>query len=83
MKKNKNIRTCLYSNKQYEKNCLVRLVKKDGQLIVDQKQNLLGRGYWLKLSEQALNDPKLITILSKRTKSSVNQDLINQLRKIY
>lgn len=82
MKRNKGLRTCLYSNKQYERKDLVRLVKKDDKLIVDQKQNLLGRGYWLKLSKQALDDPKLITILSKRTKSSVNEDLINELRRL-
>ena len=82
MKRSKGLRTCLYSNKQYERKDLVRLVRKNDQLIIDHKQNLLGRGYWLRLSKQALDDPKLITILSKRTKSSVNQDLINELRKL-
>ena len=40
-----------------------------------------GRGYWLKLTPQALNDPKLLSILSKRTKCSVDPDILKEIHK--
>lgn len=80
--KNKSYRTCLISNKQYERDLLVRLVKINNKLVVDPKKNKPGRGYWLKIDKNVLSDPKLITILSKRTKSSVDENLINDLRKL-
>lgn len=82
MTTNKNKRTCLYSNKQYDKEHLIRLVKQNGKLVIDIKKNMLGRGYWIKLTNNCLSDPKLITILSKRSKSSVDQNLIEQLKEL-
>lgn len=80
---NKNQRTCLYSNKQFNKDQLIRLVKQNGKLVVDIKKNMLGRGYWIRLTKECLSDPKLITILSKRTKSSVDQKLIETLKELF
>ena len=79
---NKSLRTCLYTNKQYPRQELIRLVKVNGKLTIDLNKNMQGRGYYLKLSDQTLNDKKLVTILSKRTKSSVDEDLIGQLKSI-
>lgn len=75
-------RTCLYTNKQYDKKELIRLVKENDKLVIDHKQNKLGRGYWLKLTKQMFDDPKLMMILSKRTKSSIDEKLITELRKM-
>ena len=79
---NKSLRTCLYTNKQYPRQELIRLVKVNGKLTIDLNKNMQGRGYYLKLSNEALNDKKLITVLSKRTKSSIDEDLIQQLKSI-
>lgn len=72
-------RTCLYCNKQYNKEQLVRFVKFNGSLIIDKEKTMPGRGYWLYVSSQALKDPKLIQILSKRTKCSINANIVKEL----
>ncbi len=78
-RKNRGLRTCLYSNKHYDRQELIRFVKVNNKLVIDTQQNKPGRGYWLKPTDQALNDPKLALILSKRTKCSVSEDLIKDL----
>lgn len=80
-RKNKGLRTCLYSNKQFTRQEMIRLVKVNGQLMIDHKKNMPGRGYWLKLTNQAIKDPKLFQILSKRTKCSMNDAFIKELTK--
>ena len=79
-RKIKGLRTCLYCNKQFPRQELIRLVKVNNKLVIDLKQNLPGRGYWIKPTDQALQDPKLAFILSKRTKCSVSEDLIKELK---
>ena len=79
-KNNKGLRTCLYTNKQYERQELIRLVKVNYKLVIDHNHNLPGRGYWLKITDQALNDPKLTHILSKKTKCSVSLEIIKELK---
>lgn len=80
-RKNKGLRTCLYSNKHFERQEMIRFVKIDKNLIIDANQTLPGRGYWLKPTDQAMNDAKLIQILSKRTKCSVKPELIEEIRR--
>lgn len=79
-RKNKGLRTCLYCNKQFARQELVRLVKVNSKLVIDKKQNMPGRGYWIKPTDKALQDPKLTFILSKRTKCSVSEDLVKELQ---
>lgn len=78
-RKNKGFRTCLYCNKQFARQELIRFVKVNNKLILDKKQNMPGRGYWLKPTSQALSDPKLFNILSKRTKCSVDPDILKEI----
>lgn len=80
-RKNKGLRTCLYSNKHYERQELIRLVKVGNKLVIDDKQNKPGRGYWLKITDQLLTDPKLLTILSKKTHCSVDENILKELTK--
>lgn len=75
-----SVRTCLYSNKEYPKQELIRFVKVKNKLVIDKEQNMLGRGYYLKITEQVLKDPKLIQILSKRTRTNVTEELIKDLQ---
>lgn len=79
-RKNRGLRTCLYSNKQFARQELIRLVKVNNKLVIDTKKQMPGRGYWLKVTDKALNDPKLTLILSKRTKCSVSEDLIKEIK---
>jgi len=81
-KRNKvqSFRTCLYTNKQFPKEELIRLVKVDNKLVVDKTNRILGRGYYIKVTDQVLKDPKLIQILSKRTHTKVDIQLINDLK---
>ncbi|MCQ2956414.1 MAG: YlxR family protein [Mycoplasmoidaceae bacterium] len=44
-RKNKGLRTCLYSNKHFDRQELIRLVKVNNKLVIDKKQNMPGRGY--------------------------------------
>lgn len=79
-RKNKGLRTCLLCNKQFARQELVRLVKVNNTLVIDKDQNLPGRGYWIKLTDQSIKDPHLTSILSKRTKCSVDSDFIKELQ---
>lgn len=82
LNKNNCLRTCVYSNQTYPKTELVRLAKVNGKLIVDTKQNMLGRGYWIKLTPQAISDTKFLTIISKRCKTTPSSDLLDQLKQL-
>ena len=42
---NSSIRTCLYTNKQYPRQDLIRLVKVNGKLTIDLNKTKPGRGY--------------------------------------
>jgi len=81
VRNNKSVRTCLYTNKQFDRQELTRLVKINNKLVVDAKGNMLGRGYWLKVTESALADPKLLQILSKRTHCSLDEEFLKELKK--
>ena len=81
LNKNNCLRTCLYSNQVFPKQELIRLVKSNNKIVIDHKQNMLGRGYWIKLTTQALSDPKLIAILSKKCKTKIDPALIDELKK--
>ena len=81
-KNNQSIRTCLYCNKQFNKQDLIRLVKVNNKLVIDLKHNMSGRGYYLKLTDQALKDPRLLSILSKKTRTSINNELLNQFKQM-
>lgn len=81
LRKNKSLRTCLYSNKQFDRQELIRLVKVGNNLVIDKTKKMPGRGYWLKINDQALNDPKLINILSKKTRCSVSTEFLEDLKK--
>jgi len=81
VKKINSIRTDLYTNKQFDKSQLTRLVKVNNKLVVDKLGNKLGRGYWIKVTDTCLKDPKLLTILSKRTKCSLDESFLKDLKK--
>jgi len=72
-------RTCLLTNKKYDKSQLIRLVKVDNELTIDKSQTMPGRGYWIHYDAEALKNPKTVQILSKRLRTKVTQDLINRL----
>lgn len=76
-----SVRTCLYSNKKYPKEELIRFVKVNNKLVIDKQHKMLGRGYYLKITPQVLKDPKLIQVLSKRTHTKVTEELIKDLTK--
>jgi len=80
-KKINSVRTDLYSNKQFNMDQLTRLVKVNNKLVVDSNKKMLGRGYWIKVDDTSINDPKLLTILSKRTKCSLDETFLEQLKK--
>lgn len=80
LRKKNSLRTCLYTNKQFDRQELTRLVIVNGKLTVDHSKKMPGRGYWLKVTQETLNDPKLITILTKRTKSYIDPNFIEDLK---
>jgi len=76
-----NSRTCIYSNKQYPKDQLLRIVKRGNKLEIDLKQNQSGRGYYIHVTPEIFKDNKLSLIISKRTRCTISSQFIEELQK--
>lgn len=46
-KQNYNFRKCIIKNKKFPKSALIRICVNDSKLVIDNNQNLPGRGYYL------------------------------------
>lgn len=82
-KKNKpiNIRTCIVTNEKFEKNQLIRIVIKDGNVSIDLDGNKQGRGYYIQPKLDVLNKAIERKIFQRKAKISLQAQLIEQLKK--
>lgn len=77
----KNIcyRTCLLTRKKQHKLNLIRFVKNsDNCLIIDEKQTIKQRGFYLS-KDRSLINKDLPVVLAKKTRTKINLNLLDQL----
>ena len=72
-------RTCLLTRKKQPKLDLIRFVKNsDNCLIIDEKQTIKQRGFYLS-KDRSLINKDLPIILAKKTRTKINLNLLDQL----
>lgn len=78
-KKNYNCRTCLITNKKYHKSELIRICKVNDKLVIDKQRNILGRGYYLSKNIKDFDPIVIKKKLEKKTGTTVDTNLLNEL----
>ena len=72
-------RTCLLTRKKQHKLNLIRFVKNsDNCLIIDEKQTIKQRGFYLSKDRRLINQD-LPMVLAKKTRTKINLNLLDQL----
>lgn len=72
-------RTCLLTRKKQHKLNLIRFVKnRDNYLIIDEKQTIKQRGFYLSKDRNLINKD-LPIVLAKKTRTKINLNLLDQL----
>ena len=72
-------RTCLLTRKKQHKLNLIRFVKNsDNCLIIDEKQTIKQRGFYLS-KDRSLINKDLPVVLARKTKTKINLNLLDQL----
>ena len=72
-------RTCLLTRKKQHKLDLIRFVKnRDNYLIIDEKQTIKQRGFYLSKDRNLINKD-LPIVLAKKTRTKINLNLLDQL----
>ncbi len=78
--KKKVLRTCVVSKEVCEKKDLVRIVRTpEGEVKVDLKGKLNGRGAYLKLDLDIINMAKKTKALDKKLETEVNDEIYEEL----
>ena len=75
-------RMCILTRQKKPKTELIRLVKKDGQIIVDEKQKMSGRGVWLSRDLEILKNLEKSKCLNRAFKCEINDDIYQKVRSL-
>lgn len=81
-KQNYNFRKCIIKNKKFPKSLLIRLCVNNNKLIIDIDQNLPSRGYYLSKELDKIDNVKLKNLLEKKLHVVVDNETLQELRKI-
>jgi len=76
------MRMCAITREMKPKSELIRLVKKDGQILVDIKQRIEGRGVWISKDENILQNLQKSRCLNRAFKCEVNNDIYKQVEEL-
>lgn len=69
------LRMCAIGRELKPKNELIRLVKVDNKVLIDEKQKLQGRGVWICLDENCLSKLKKSKCLNRAFKCEVDEEI--------
>ncbi len=75
-------RMCVLTRQMKPKTELIRLVKKDGQIFVDEKQKMSGRGVWLSKDLEILKNLEKSKCLNRAFKCEINDDVYQKVRSL-
>ncbi len=76
-----NDRTCIFTRKKHPRHELYRFVKYGGKLMLDEKHQLPGRGYYISKDEQIIESIIAKKFLEKRFQVDDISDLLLQIKK--
>lgn len=76
------MRMCAITREMKPKTELIRLVKKDGQIMVDAKQRIQGRGVWISKDEKVLQNLRKSKCLNRAFKCEVSDDVYRQVEEL-
>ena len=76
------MRTCVITKEKLPKKELIRIVRnKDGEVFLDETGKLNGKGVYLKLVREVVEQAKKTKILNKYLEVEVNNEIYDELEK--
>jgi len=82
MNKKIPMRTCVVTKENLPKKELIRIVRnKDGEVFVDETGKLNGKGVYLKLVKEVIEEARNKNILSRYLECEINEDIYDELEK--
>ncbi len=76
-----NDRTCVFTKKKHPRHELYRFVKYGDKLVLDEKHQLPGRGYYISKDKQIIETMVAKKFLEKRFQVNDISDLLSQINK--
>ncbi len=76
------MRMCVVTKEKYPKNELIRIVKTEKGVIVDQTGKVNGHGAYLKKDKEVFAKAKKSQILNKILETEINNEVFDELEKI-
>ena len=73
------LRMCAIGRELKPKNELIRLVKIDNKIVIDEKQKMQGRGVWICLDDGCLSKLKKSKCLNRAFKCEISDDIYSQI----
>ena len=71
-------RKCIGCNQSYDKDTLYRIVAKEGELVIDHKQQMPGRGCYLCKNEQCLEKALKRKSFSRALKQDISSEALGR-----
>lgn len=79
-----SLRTCIITRNIKDKKELLRIVvNKDNQVLIDLKQNLAGRGFYITFEKEIVEKFLKSNYLKKRFKIDLSETLIQDLKNLF
>lgn len=79
-----SLRTCIITRNIKDKKDLLRIVvNKDNQVLIDLKQNLAGRGFYITFEKEIVEKFLKSNYLKKRFKIDLSETLIQDLKNLF
>jgi len=76
------MRTCVVTKEKLPKRELIRIVRnKDGEVFVDETGKQNGKGVYLKLVREVVEEARNKNILSRYLECEINEDIYDELEK--
>jgi len=76
------MRTCVVTKEKLPKRELIRIVRnKDGEVFVDETGKQNGKGVYLKLVKEVIEEARNKNILSRYLECEINEDIYDELEK--
>ena len=73
------LRMCAITRQKKPKNELLRLVRVDGKIIIDEKQNIQARGVYLSKDKEVLKNLKKSKCLNRAFKTDIPQEVYDEV----
>ncbi len=76
------VRMCIVTREMKPKNELIRLVKQEGKILVDQTQKMQGRGVWVSKDEKVVEKLRKTHRLNSAFKCKVDEEVYDKVEEL-